>query len=300
MDIGAQCFQQLVLDGEVAAAFQHRRRSGRRCEADRIELSSGDRGDQLVEVAAQRCRLPPVDPDGHDFGARGTQSAQNSGNGSQASAAPCSWMAMRLPDTPDSRRYFSTSCEDSDFGDHSSCRPAARSAPVAFGPRATIRADDNAAISWLDSPHPSAAATQPRKPIPVCATKISGGSAINALVLLVQFVIVGQRDHVDRWGAADLGAIAAQQRAQLLGAARRSHRNAVAGQGAESGWVIVTCVCLLDFRCITPQLLTHCPPLPRRSHAGESSGSSTATPAGRRPRAGRRTYIIQVRIAETT
>ena len=75
VDIGAQRFQQLVLDAQVAAAFQHRRRGGCRGEADRVELSSGDPGDQLVELAAQCCRLPPVYPDGHDFGARGAQSA---------------------------------------------------------------------------------------------------------------------------------------------------------------------------------------------------------------------------------
>lgn len=68
-------------------------------------------------------------------------------------------------------------------GDHSSRRPAARSAPVAFGPREMIRADDNDSRSSLASPHLSAAANQPRNPMPVWATRMSGGSAINASVL---------------------------------------------------------------------------------------------------------------------
>jgi len=38
-------------------------------------------------------------------------------------------------------------------------------------------------MSWLASPHPSAAASQPRNPMPVCATRMSGGSAIKAFVL---------------------------------------------------------------------------------------------------------------------
>src|SRR5271166_5910321 len=128
----------------------------------------------------------------------------NSGKGSQASAAPCSWMATRSPDTPTSSRYSSTSCEDSDSGDHSSCKPAARSAPVAFGPRDTIRADDNAVMSWLASPHPSAAEADAG-----VRDQNVGRIGDQCLCVALQFVIVGQRDHVDRGGAADLGALSA-------------------------------------------------------------------------------------------
>jgi hypothetical protein len=39
-------------------------------------------------------------------------------------------------------------------------------------------------MSWLASPQPSAAATQARKPMPVWATRMSGGWAIKASVLL--------------------------------------------------------------------------------------------------------------------
>src|ERR1700753_4445566 len=100
-------------------------------------------------------KLPPKGVDFQRYVRIGTTSApadcnplRNSGNGSQASAAPCNWMAMRAPDKSDARRYCSSSWEDSDFGDLSSRKPAARSAPVAFGPRAKVRADDSDAMSW--------------------------------------------------------------------------------------------------------------------------------------------------------
>ena len=208
-----------------------------------------------VKLTASNCRRaipvtswsnsPPKAVDFHRYTRMGTTSAPaernpptNSGNGSQASAAPCSWMATRLPETPDSRRYFSTSCEDSDFGDHSSRRPAARSAPVAFGPRARIRADDNASMSWLASPHPSAAANQPRKPIPVCATKISGGSAINALVLSCSSSSSGSAIMLIA-GALQTSAPWRLSSAQSS-SARRADVTAIRYpvSGADSGWVI--------------------------------------------------------------
>ncbi len=62
---------------------------------------------------------------------------------------------------------------DSDAGDQASCSPAARTAPVAFGPRVTIAARASRSRSASPSPHPSAAAIQPRKPTPVVATTTS-------------------------------------------------------------------------------------------------------------------------------
>ncbi|EFD79944.1 predicted protein [Mycobacterium tuberculosis T85] len=50
------------------------------------------------------------------------------------------------------------------------------------------------------------------------------------LGVVLQFIVVGKRDHLDRWGTTDLGALAAKQCAQLFGAASGCHRDPVAGQ----------------------------------------------------------------------
>jgi MobA-like NTP transferase domain len=76
----------------------------------------------------------------------------------------------------------STSSDDSDAGDHSSRRPAVRSAPVAFGPREITRALPKASSSGSARPQDPAAATQPRKPIPVVAIRMSDGLAITSSV----------------------------------------------------------------------------------------------------------------------
>ena len=107
---------------------------------------------------------------------------QKSGSGSHSLVAPCNWTAIRTPSTPSSSSRSRTSEEDSLSGDHSSRSPAARIAPLAFGPRAISRLSDSARRTASALPHPSAASTHPRKPIPVVATITSGGWAMSSSV----------------------------------------------------------------------------------------------------------------------
>lgn len=79
------------------------------------------------------------------------------------------------------------------------------------------------------------------------------------LGVALQLVVLGQRDHVDGRRAADFGAVAAQQCAQLLGAARCRHGYPVAGQRRRVWLAHINCVCPFHFRCVTEQLLPHCP-----------------------------------------
>ena len=118
----------------------------------------------------------------HRYTGTGTTSApasrsasQKSGIGSHSVVAPCNCTAIRVPLTPSRSRCSRTSAEDSDTGLHSSRRSAARMAPFALGPRASKRDVANARPRLSARPHPSAASIQPRKPIPVVATVISGG-----------------------------------------------------------------------------------------------------------------------------
>ena len=73
-------------------------------------------------------------------------------------------------------------------------------------------------MSWLASPHPSAAASQPRKPMPVWATRMSGGSAINASVLLCSSSSSGSAIMLIAGALHTSAPWRLQQRAQLLGA----------------------------------------------------------------------------------
>src|ERR1700722_4510184 len=109
---------------------------------------------------------------------RSARVSRKPGTGSQPSVAPCSCTATRFPSRSSAPRWASTSSEDSDTGDHSSRRPAVRSAPVALGPREIPRAFPKASSSASANPQLPAAATQPRKPIPVVAMRMSGGVAI--------------------------------------------------------------------------------------------------------------------------
>ena len=128
--------------------------------------------------------------------------------------------------------------------------PAARSAPVAFGPRDTMRALPRAAISSLARPHPSAAAIQPRKPIPVVATTMSGGTAISASVCRAAH---GRRAAgPSRWPPR-LCTSAPRLRSSALSSSERraevtATRNPVSG--AQSGSLMSVSVCSACFRVI--------------------------------------------------
>ena len=221
-------------------------------------------------------------------------SSRNSGNGSQSLLAPCSCTAIRQPLMPNSRKYRETSREDSDSGDHSSRRPAARSAPVAFGPRATIRALDNAAVNRSASPHPSAAATQPRNPIPVVAITMSGGSATKASVLRRNSSSSDSATMVIAAALATVGAVAAQQRAQLAGTPRRGDCHPVTGERRRGCVIHMNCVCPPNFSAVTDQLLRRCSrcgrssvtqgghhTFPSRQSHVNAAVSSKSTPSGR-------------------
>ncbi len=98
------------------------------------------------------------------------------------SGSPCCCTAMRNPRTPIPSRYSSTSADDSEGGDQASVRPVERIAPRAFGPRAISVPAPSAPTSSSPMPHSVAACTQPRKPIPVVATVMSGTCSISLRV----------------------------------------------------------------------------------------------------------------------
>ena len=96
--------QHPVLDAHLGGTHQHRRHRGSRCEADRVELLLGDAGDQLVEIAVARCRVPPVHPDRHHFGARGPQLVEKLGKRVPFVGGPVQLHRDALPGDPPSTR----------------------------------------------------------------------------------------------------------------------------------------------------------------------------------------------------
>ena len=211
--------EHLVLDAHLDGSHQHRGHGGRRREADGVELALGDAARRAASKAPSRgtgCqRYTRI---GTTSAPAARSSSRNSGNGSQSAVAPCSWTAIRSPSMPPSRRYCSTSREDSDSGDHSSGSPAARSAPVALGPRETMRALLSAR-DQVGGQSPAVGGGDPAaQPDAGGRDDDVGWRGDQRLGVVVQFVVVGQRHHLDRGGAGHGRAASAQQRAQLVGA----------------------------------------------------------------------------------
>ncbi|CAM5411931.1 hypothetical protein STANM309S_02110 [Streptomyces tanashiensis] len=71
---------------------------------------------------------------------------------------------------------------DLEEGDQDSVSPAARTAPLTLGPRARSSTSRRTRRSSSPYPQPSAASTQPRKPIAVVATTTSGAWPMSSLV----------------------------------------------------------------------------------------------------------------------
>lgn len=148
----------------------------------------------LVKVSASRPRATvasssrstgPMSCGGiHRYTGTGTTSAPaaRSDSTNPGSGSPCSCTAIRRPSTPSSRSRSSTSAMDSEDGDHSSVSPWARIAPLTLGPRARTSTPRSRASRGSPSPHPSAASIQPRKPMAVVATAMSGARPISSSV----------------------------------------------------------------------------------------------------------------------
>ena len=199
----------------------------------------GDLCDQLVELAAR----PVPDSSGKPGSGRARRRRSAARRGTPETDPSPRWRRAAAPRydsrvMPESRRYCTRPrARTRILGDHSSRRPAARNAPVALGPRATIRALDNAAVNRLrQSPavgggDPAAKSDTGRRDHDVWRI------GHQSFCVAAQFVIVGQRDHGDRRGAGDGGAVAVQQRAQLAGTPRRGDCHPIAGE-RRRGWVI--------------------------------------------------------------
>ena len=80
-------------------------------------------------------------------------------------------------------------------------------------------------------PQPSAASTQPRKPIAVVATTTSGGCVDQLLGGGQQFAVVGERHDPQGGRVQHGGAAPLEQRAELVGAARGGHPDGEAREG---------------------------------------------------------------------
>ncbi len=107
--------------------------------------------------------------------------SQKSGNGSHSVVAPCSWTRYETFDTLVEQMTEDLGLDDSLAGDHSSRSPAGPDGT--FGLRSARKDPVSApatSIRLLGEAPASAASIQPRKPIPVVATTMSGGSATSA------------------------------------------------------------------------------------------------------------------------
>ena len=183
-------------------------------------------------------------------------SSRNSGNGSQSSVAPCSCTAMRMAGdaaldagSAAPRGTTRTPATTPRAGP----RRAARRWPSARGKRCgPCRARR---CSSLASPQPSAAATQPRKPMPVVAITMSGGASISASVCARNssssgsgtMVIAAARSR-SRRGARSSALSSSARRAEVT-----ATRNPVSG--AQSGSLMSLCR-----QVVFPRRLPgHCP-----------------------------------------
>ncbi len=182
VDIGAQRCQHPVGDIHLGGAHQHRGHSHCRGETDCVETPFGDTGDHLIEIAVPWRGVPAVDPDRHHFGAAGAQLIEKLGERVPIVGGPVQLHGDALPLDPlvdEVAQHFP--------GGFRFRRPLLGQArgpqrPVAFGPRETMRALLSESVSSAARPQPSAAANQPRKPIPVVATTMSGGTSISDAV----------------------------------------------------------------------------------------------------------------------
>ncbi len=170
-------------------------------------------------------RAPAVDLEGYDGRAGRRQPASR-----PSSPAPWCWTAIRWPRTPSVARKSAISADVSDSATQSARRPAAWSAPRAFGPRATSRTPSRTSSSSSASPAASAVSSQPRKPIAGrddqdvhrCGEDLTGARQ--------QGLLVDVGHHPERGGDHDVGATADEGAGQLVGSTLSGHQDPAAGQ----------------------------------------------------------------------
>ena len=234
----AQQPQQLVAETALVGPPEQARRRGRAGEREHVHPAREHGVGQPVHRPDVGGRLPPVDRHLDDLGARPSSAPRRSRAAVRRAAAPRS----ACPRRPSSSRCSSTSADDSDSGDHAS-RQARRADRAA---RLRAAGDQRARAQGVEQvrpePQPSAASTQPRNPIPVVATVMSGGWAIERLRRREQVGVVGERDDADRRPVQDHRAPALEHGAELLRATGRRHPDREArqrgdgrGRGARGG-----------------------------------------------------------------
>ncbi len=226
----------------ASAALEPGRGPGRGGEDDGVDLARGDGPDRRVERGRVRRRAPAVDDEAAHARARGGERlVQTVGAGAVVLDGDASAPARRRRAAPRRSRRTSRTPRPSRPADR---RPGWRRGPSVRG-RRSGRARSTA-VSGSASPTASAASIQPRNPMPVVTTTMSGGSARSSRVAAIRRASSSLRDHAQRRRVPDHRAAALEGGAELGRAAVRGHEDHAPRHGLGDGLaheVIVSRAC---------------------------------------------------------